>query len=110
MDASQSIADLTDSQFRIDKPADVLDLVGSGTLNAVIHEKQINPDFFDLSTRFAGEVVQKCQNYGVRLAVVIEPDKPRSKHFQEFAQESNRHNRFVFVASAAEGIERLRRD
>ena len=105
---SSRIADLTGTDFRIDKPTDVLDLVGAGTLRAVIHEQQINPQFFDLSTRFAGEVVQKCQNYGVRLAVVIEPEKPRSTHFQQFAQESNRQSRFVFVSSAADGIDRLK--
>jgi hypothetical protein len=105
---SDDIKDLTGSDFRLDKPTDVLELVGSGSLVAVIHERQINPDFFDLSTRFAGEVVQKCQNYGVRLAVVLEPDKRRSTHFQQFVQETNRQNRFVFVSSAAEGINRLK--
>ena len=102
------IVDLTAADFRLNRPADVLELVGSGTDRAVIHEQQINPEFFDLSTGFAGEVVQKCQNYGMRMAVVLEPGKARSTHFQQFAGESNRQNRFVFVASVAEGLERLR--
>ena len=102
------VADLTATDFRLNRPADVLELVGSGTDRAVIHEQQINPEFFDLSSGFAGEVVQKCQNYGLRVAVVVEPGKTRSTHFQQFAGESNRQNRFVFVATVAEALERLR--
>jgi hypothetical protein len=65
------------------------------------------PNFFDLSTGFAGELVQKCTNYGIKVAVVETSAKSRSTSFRQFASESNRGNRFIFVANIDEGMRRL---
>ena len=40
---------------------------------ALIHAASLSPLFFDLSSRLAGEVLQRLRNYGVRVAVVVPP-------------------------------------
>ena len=102
-----SITDLTTSDFQILRPADVLELVGNGVQRAILHERQLAAEFFDLSSGLAGEVVQKCQNYGLRIAVVGEYQQGRSTSFRQFALESNRGKRFVFVATVEEALGRL---
>ena len=101
------ITDLTNDDFAIQRPSDVLELVGRGIDRFVLLENQLADDFFDLSTGFAGELVQKCNNYGIKVAVVETSAKPRSTSFRQFASESNRGNRFIFVANIDEGMRRL---
>jgi hypothetical protein len=103
----KAITDLTTSDFRIQKPADILELVGMEAYQVVLLGVQLHPDFYDLSTGFAGEVVQKCVNYGIRIAVVAANVEQRSTSFRQFAEESNKHGRFVFVPSLEEALARL---
>jgi hypothetical protein len=57
----------------------------------------ICPEFYDLSTGLAGEVLQKCSNYRVKLAIVGGFSGVTGKRFRELMTESNRgsHVRFV---------------
>jgi hypothetical protein len=105
--ACSRITDLTESDFRIRKPADILELVGVGVGRAILLDSQLHEDFFDLSTGVAGEVVQKCVNYGIRVAVISTSVAERSTHFRQFAQESTRHGRFVFARSMDEALARI---
>ena len=59
-------------------------------------------DFFDLSTRFAGEFIQKLQNYRIRVAAVIPPDDGRSDTFERFWTEARRGNPFRVFDERAE--------
>lgn len=36
----------------------------------ILHESQITPDFFELKTGIAGEILQKYTNYKVRLVII----------------------------------------
>ena len=101
------MTDLTSSAFRIGRPADVLELVATGVDRAIILADQIDPRFFDLSSGFAGELVQKCMNYGLRIAVVDSRGSERSTHFRQFAGESNRHGRFIVTDSTEDALSRL---
>ena len=101
------VADLTAANFRIDRPSDVLGLIGQGVERVLLADAQLNPDFFDLSTGFAGELLQKCANYGIRVAVILTADEPHSTSFRQFVGESNRGNQFLFVTSSGEGKARL---
>jgi hypothetical protein len=102
-----AVADLTSSDFRISRPADVLELVGAGVSRAILRDDQIAAEFFDLSSGFAGELVQKFSNYGLRIAIVGDYEQGRSTSFRQFAQESNRGNRLWFVHSSEDGLKRL---
>ncbi len=70
---------------------------------------RLSPDFFELSTRLAGEVTQKFVNYGVRLAVVgdISHWSAKSKSMRDFVTEANRGQALWFVADIAELESRL---
>jgi hypothetical protein len=61
--------------------------------------ERLGEDFFTLSTRVAGEVVQKIVNYGMKLAVVgdISRHLARSAPFRDWVRESNRGDDVWFV-------------
>ena len=51
-----------------------VDILGNcnyqGALKIVINKENIKPEFFDLKTRIAGEILQKFSNYRMQLAIV----------------------------------------
>jgi hypothetical protein len=61
--------------------------------------ERLSEDFFTLSTRVAGDVVQKIVQYGVKLAVVgdIERYLKRSAPLRDWVRESNRGKDLWFV-------------
>lgn len=73
----------------------------------ILHEKNITPDFFDLKTGIAGEILQKFSNYRMRLAIVGDFSTYKSKSFNDFVFESNKNGQINFVGSLQEAIERL---
>lgn len=73
----------------------------------ILHEKNITPDFFDLKTGIAGEILQKFSNYRVRLAIVGNFSTYNSKSLDDFISESNRSRQINFVPSLAEALQKL---
>ena len=61
-------------------------------------------DFFRLSTRLAGDVMQKFVNYNLRLAIVgdISHWLADSKALRDFVYEANKGQSIWFVADVAE--------
>jgi hypothetical protein len=58
----------------------------------LLHPANLPPAFFDLSSREAGEILQKLRNYGLRLALVCEPESVRfsSRFGEALAEERDR--------------------
>lgn len=73
----------------------------------LFHEKTINPDFFELRTGMAGELLQKASNSGLRLAFIGNFEAYSSKSLQDFIRESNRYGNILFVNSVDEAIKRF---
>lgn len=72
--------------------------------NVLFDEGSLGPEFFDLSSGVAGEMVQKLVNYGIRVAVVMPDATAYSNAFRDFVRESNRNGPIRFFndrASAA---------
>ena len=96
-----SVAELTDDSFLIKETQDALDLLGDAWFNncsnIIIREKNLHPDFFRLHTKLAGEILQKFSTYSMRLAIIGDFTKYKSKNLQDFIRESNRGNRVFFV-------------
>ncbi len=71
--------------------------------------ERLSDDFFTLSTRVAGEVVQKIVNYGMRLAVVGDISRylNRSEPLRDWVRESNRGSDIWFVEDFVALDERL---
>lgn len=73
----------------------------------IIHEPNITPDFFDLKTGIAGEILQKFSNYKVRLAIVGDFSKYPGQSIKDFIFESNKGRQVNFLGSVKEAVERL---
>ena len=107
----KAISEACGDEVLIASPQDALDLmVGSGARRLVVHAPQLHPDFFDLSTRLAGEVLQKFTNYQVQLGIVGDFSVYPSRSLRDFIRESNRGTQVVFTARFEEALERLSRD
>jgi len=96
-----AVAELTDNTFIINKVQDALDLMADVSCKdcnrMIVYENNLNKDFFDLSTRFAGEILQKFSNYQFKLVIIGDFSKYKSKSLQDFIRESNRGNRIFFT-------------
>lgn len=105
------IAEVISAESIISKIEDGLDLLGNlyyqGFDKIVIHEKNITPDFFDLKSGIAGEILQKFSTYRIRLAIVGDFSKYTSKSLNDFIFESNRGGHINFVPTCSEAIKIL---
>ena len=107
----KTICEARGEAILIASPQDALDLmVNSGARKLVVHALQLHPDFFDLSTRLAGEILQKFTNYRVQLGIVGDFSGYPSRSLRDFIRESNRGTQVVFAACLGEALERLSRD
>jgi len=75
----------------------------------VVPVTRLAPGFLDLSSRLAGEVFQKMEQYGRRLAIVgdIEAEVAESKALRDFVYETNRRGHHLFVPDHESLIARL---
>jgi hypothetical protein len=94
-------------------PGDVLDLIGAcfeqQARAVLLYAENLTPRFFDLSSREAGELLQKLRNYHIRLAVVEAPGAaPHSAAFQALMREENRDPYFRLFAERAAALAWLR--
>jgi hypothetical protein len=90
---------------------DALDLMADssyfGSRRIVINENQLIPEFFDLKSGIAGEILQKFSTYDVQLAIIGEFSKYSGKSLRGFIFESNKLRRINFVSTLEEAKERL---
>lgn len=102
------IAEVESDGIVINEVQDALDLMANcnyqGAERIILSENQLNPDFFDLKTRFAGDILQKFSNYRNRLAIVGDFSKYESKSLQDFIYESNNGKIVNFLSSKEEAI------
>lgn len=106
----QRTAEVAADGIVVRSAADMLDMVGSviwnDTADAIaVHEKNITPEFFDLSTGIAGDILQKCSNYQFRLAIMGDFDAYPSTSLQAFIRECNRGKHVLFVGSVRDALE-----
>ena len=107
----KKIAVLRSDDLMILEVQDALDMMadaGSHDLNCIIvNENNITPEFFDLKTGIAGEILQKFSTYNFRLAIVGDFSRYHSKSLRDFIYESNKYSRINFVNSYDEALEKL---
>jgi hypothetical protein len=108
---TNSIAEVVTDAVIISSGQDVLDLIYAPELadvsSIILHQKNITPDFFILSTGIAGEVLQKFVNYRCRLAIVGDFAAIESKSLQDFIRESNKGKSVYFAENIAEAVAAL---
>lgn len=106
------IAVIHSSELLITDISSALDLImtvqyETGCTNIVINKEAITNDFFILSTRLAGEILQKFINYGIRLAIYGDFSGYTSKPLKDFMYESNRGKDIYFQPNVSLAIDKL---
>ncbi|KXH84597.1 DUF4180 domain-containing protein [Chryseobacterium kwangjuense] len=105
------IAEVISDKIIINSAQDGLDLLGDiyyqGFDKVIIHEKNITPEFFDLKTKIAGDILQKFSNYRIGLAIVGNFEKYESKSIRDFIFESNKTKHINFAETLDDALKRL---
>lgn len=95
------VAEIITDKVILRSTEDGLDLLGNlyyqGFDKIIIHEKNITPEFFDLRTKIAGEILQKFAQYQMPLIIVGDFSKHKSKSLNDFIFESNKSQQINFI-------------
>lgn len=108
------IAEIISDEIIIRSPQDSLDLLGNLYYQdfdkIILHQSSLTPDFFDLKTGLAGEILQKFSTYRIRLAIVGDFSVYTSKSLNDFIYESNKGRQIAFVGSVEEALNDVHRE
>ena len=107
------IVAILDKDVKIDKTHQILDIIatlqyneGSTDVGMIIPKECLAEKFFDLKTRFAGDLLQKFSNYKMSLVIVGDFSEYTSKSFKDFIRECNRGRQIFFLLSVEDGLEK----
>lgn len=106
------IAVISSSEILINDVQSALDLIATvqyetGCNRIILNKPAICEDFFHLSTKLAGEILQKFVNYHVKMAIVGDVSIYSSKSLKDFIYESNNGKDIFFFPDEKQAIERL---
>jgi hypothetical protein len=89
---------------------DIADTIGAcfGADGLILREEDLAPEFFDLRSGLAGELLQKLVNYQLRTAIVVPEPEAHGERFRELAYEHRSHDMIRFVRSREEADAWLR--
>jgi uncharacterized protein DUF4180 len=68
----------------------------------IVRESDLCPEFFDLRTGLAGELLQKFVNYRARLAIILSDSGAYGERFSELVYEHRGHAVVRFFASESD--------
>jgi hypothetical protein len=97
-----AIAVIKNKEILITDTQSALDLIASvqyetGCNRIILNKSAIGEDFFHLSTRLAGEILQKFINYYVKIAIIGDFSVYTSKSLKDFIYESNKGRDIFFL-------------
>ncbi|WP_088011080.1 DUF4180 domain-containing protein [Gottfriedia acidiceleris] len=72
-----------------------------------LNKEAISEDFFNLSTKLAGAVLQKFVNYNIKFAIIGDFSSYTSKALKDFIYECNKGKNVFFLSTEQEAIDRL---
>jgi hypothetical protein len=102
---SNGVMEIIDDNVIINEIDDVLSILSTNDCDTIILKKEnIKNDFFNLSTGFAGELLQKFSTYSIRLAIIGDYTNIASKALKDFIYESNKKKQILFVKTVEEAI------
>jgi hypothetical protein len=73
----------------------------------ILNRSALSEDFFDLSTRLAGEILQKFINYRVKVAIVGDFSGFSSQSLKDFIYECNKGKDIFFLSNEKQAIDKL---
>ncbi len=91
----------------------IMDLIADARSNSadmvVVPATRFAPEFFQLRTRLAGDLLQKFVNYQLRLTILgdLTREASESQSLQAFIRESNRGAQLWFLSSFEELEQKL---
>ncbi|KGN84073.1 DUF4180 domain-containing protein [Porphyromonas sp. COT-290 OH860] len=95
------VAEIITDKLILRSTEDGLDLLGNlyyqGFNKLIIHKENITPDFFDLKTKIAGDILQKFVQYQMPLIIVGDFSEYNSKSLNDFIFESNKGKQINFI-------------
>lgn len=107
------LAEIRADEIIIHTVQDALDIMADcryqGCDALILNQKNITPEFFDLKTKLAGDILQKFSTYQCGLAIVGDFSKVESKSLKDFIYESNKMGRTIFVENLESAIQHLRK-
>jgi len=90
---------------------DGVDMIGNmyyqGYDCIILYADNITPEFFDLHTKLAGEILQKFSNYRMRVAIIGDWKNTTSKSLPDFIRESNAGRQVYFTDRLENALEKL---
>lgn len=106
------IAIINSDEILINDVQSALDLIATVSYETrcdhmILNKSAICEEFFNLSTRLAGEVLQKFINYKMKIAIVGDFSVYTSKSLKDFIYESNKGNAIFFITNEEEAIQKL---
>jgi Domain of unknown function (DUF4180) len=101
---SESIL-LNDEQSALDMIMSISFETGSNRI--ALNKEAISEEFFKLSTKLAGNILQKFINYHIKFAIIGDFSSYTSKSLKDFIYESNKGNSLFFVSSEQEAVDKL---
>jgi len=96
---------LKDEQSALDMMMTISYEKGSNRIS--LNKEAISEDFFNLSTKLAGSILQKFVNYNIKFAIIGDFSVYTSKALKDFIYECNEGNHVFFVTSEQEAIDKL---
>lgn len=109
---SGNIAIIDSNEILIKTVQDALDLLMNFYYNdcntIMLNEKNFVPEFFDLKSKLAGEMLQKFSTYQCRMAIVGDFSNVQSKSLNDFIYESNKTGRIVFAGNEEAAMKLLK--
>jgi len=110
---SQAIAELSDDSVIIKNAEDAIELINNPETEEcnkfIIYERNLSEEFFNLSTGVAGDILQKFSNYRLRLGVIGDFSKYKSKNLNDFFRESNKTGNIIFVNTLEEALDKFKK-
>ena len=107
----RKIAELVSDGIVISTAQDAIDLIANaayqGASHILLHQHNLAPEFFDLKTGLAGEILQKYTNYRMGLVIIGTFDLDKSESLRAFILECNRGSQVAFMPSKTAALAKL---
>lgn len=106
------VALVTSDDILIKDVQSALDLIATvgyetGCNLMILNKTAIYEDFFDLSTKMAGDILQKFINYRMKIAILGDFSSYKSQSLKDFIYESNKGKNVFFLDNEKQAIERF---
>lgn len=106
------IASIRNNEILIKDVESALDLMATVRYETdcdriILNKSAISEDFFDLSTKLAGDILQKYINYQMKIAIVGDFSVYNSKSLRDFIYECNNGKDIFFLQDENKAIEKL---